>query len=202
LVWSPRGLPTRGVWHLDGPFLPIEFSRVSSGGVVTLVIDDSAVWMRSLWVQMSSKSIADSVRALADREGVTSSDDSVLPSQIAFWSQDKSTGQKEAAIIGEFARRVGLDAVVWTALKPGMDKDSRGIAPAAQDLVDHLKELPQHAFQKAEAYVRNAPITVDTTNRRLFAEVFGWFPSDTAYTACGLTRACNGHQILSSDSTS
>lgn len=31
LVWDPRDLPIESPWHDDGPELPIEFARISSG---------------------------------------------------------------------------------------------------------------------------------------------------------------------------
>jgi hypothetical protein len=40
LIWKPNGLPMSGDWKRGGPVLPIEFSRVSSDGRLTLVIDE------------------------------------------------------------------------------------------------------------------------------------------------------------------
>ncbi len=39
LIWDPRGLPIKCKWHKNGPELPIEFSRISQDGRLTLVID-------------------------------------------------------------------------------------------------------------------------------------------------------------------
>jgi hypothetical protein len=39
LVWDQRVLPTESEWNSEGPRLPIEFSRVSQDGRLTLVID-------------------------------------------------------------------------------------------------------------------------------------------------------------------
>ena len=38
LYWDPRNLNTTGEWFFDGPILPIEFSRISGGNRLTLVI--------------------------------------------------------------------------------------------------------------------------------------------------------------------
>src|SRR5690348_5301348 len=42
LVWDPRALPIQREWFKDGPFAPIEFTRKSTDGRITLVIDPSA----------------------------------------------------------------------------------------------------------------------------------------------------------------
>ena len=88
LIWSPRELPCRGVWQLDGPLLPIEFSRVSSGGLVTLVITEGSPQARSLWIQMECTSLEESVRALAARERIPCPGTGELPTQVAYWSKD------------------------------------------------------------------------------------------------------------------
>jgi 1-acyl-sn-glycerol-3-phosphate acyltransferase len=38
LIWSPGNLKIDREWHEDGPFLPIEFARVSQDGRLTLVL--------------------------------------------------------------------------------------------------------------------------------------------------------------------
>jgi hypothetical protein len=40
LVWDPRTLRLAHSWMEGGPVLPIEFSRVSDNGRLTLVIDE------------------------------------------------------------------------------------------------------------------------------------------------------------------
>ncbi|HOW68396.1 MAG TPA: hypothetical protein P5055_13320 [Candidatus Paceibacterota bacterium] len=40
LIWNPRDLPITGDWQGDGPVLPIEFTRISDNGRLTLVIDE------------------------------------------------------------------------------------------------------------------------------------------------------------------
>lgn len=52
LIWNPGALPIQREWFKDGPFAPIEFTRQSSDGRVTLVIDPSAAPVRLLWAHM------------------------------------------------------------------------------------------------------------------------------------------------------
>lgn len=188
LVWSPRDLPTRGVWQLDGPLLPIEFSRVSADDRVTLAITPEVPEVRSLWVQLTCKSLDQAVRALAQREGIGLPARG-LPATVGYWSSSGGTSEHaEAAVVQRFAVSKGLDAVVWTALEPGLSEESRGTVPSVAEIERHLRQLRGQKLSRAEAYVRNAPAAIDTPTRRHLATLLGWHPSDLAYSACGLVR--------------
>ena len=58
LVWDPRELPIRSVWFADGPFVNIDFLRKSQDGRMTLVLDEVATPVRSLWAQMDAPDLA------------------------------------------------------------------------------------------------------------------------------------------------
>ena len=36
LIWDPKELDANNEWNNDGPFLPIEFARISNNGRLTL----------------------------------------------------------------------------------------------------------------------------------------------------------------------
>lgn len=38
LIWDPRTLPVSSDWLNDGPLLPVEFTRQSNDGRITLAI--------------------------------------------------------------------------------------------------------------------------------------------------------------------
>ena len=56
LIWNSGVLKIRNKWYEDGPILPIEFSRISDDGRVTLIIDKSGTPVRTLWALMTSTS--------------------------------------------------------------------------------------------------------------------------------------------------
>jgi hypothetical protein len=62
LVWKPGELRIQRQWFCDGPFVPAEFLRKSRDGRITLVLDESAIPVRSLWAVMEMVTL----RPLAD----------------------------------------------------------------------------------------------------------------------------------------
>src|SRR6266849_7923688 len=70
LIWDPQALPIQRCWFNDGPLLPIEFARHSSGDYITLVIVPEARCVRSLWALMSVPDLATARVKLAEREGI------------------------------------------------------------------------------------------------------------------------------------
>lgn len=171
LVWDPRELPVHGRWFEDGPFLPVEFARQSSDGRLTLVLVRGATPVRTLWAPFSVGTVAEAREALRKREGVLESN---ADAHIAAWV---STAMRDSnpVEIGRWARRLELDAVVWTALSPKF-KCENGRIPTVDEAVTYLRELPHEQRRCAERYIRMAPRQVDTLYRRRFEAEFGWTP--------------------------
>ena len=57
LIWDPKDLPIESGWHTDGPHLPVEFTRVSGGERLTLVITEGALPVSVLWSSLSVTSL-------------------------------------------------------------------------------------------------------------------------------------------------
>lgn len=49
LIWDPRELSLRSQWFEDGPFGRVEFARESSDGRITLILHETAEFVRLLW---------------------------------------------------------------------------------------------------------------------------------------------------------
>ncbi|MEZ4291065.1 MAG: hypothetical protein R3E53_11255 [Myxococcota bacterium] len=169
-----------GGFRADGPRLPIEFSRVSLDGRVTLVIDPRAQAIPTAWAPLAVSHVEAAIEGLGVRE-------KIAPERRADWiglevrgEPSRAGGQTEAAlrapIVEWLAARSELDAVVWTAL-PARGPDGVSLLPDPDVLLAHLDALEGVARARAEEYVRRAPDFVRTANRTRFEQRFGWTPA-------------------------
>jgi hypothetical protein len=173
LVWDPRTLPHSGPFLDDGPELPIEFSRVSLDGRVTLVIDSNAPLLRTLWVPLDVDSLNTAVDALGRREKIE-------PNRWADWvgrhsRRDAEPANAQFSGIDEWLEARSLDALVWTAL-PSRTPEGVLAVPSFESLRAHLESLSGEARARAEQYVRRTPLSVRTPHRSRFESEFGWHP--------------------------
>lgn len=176
LLWDPRSLPRAGGFREDGPALPIEFSRVSTDGRVTLVIDPGAPDIETFWVPLAVGSLDEAVARLGARERVA-------PARWPSWigrrlksDPSRSPGGDVGEVVARIDRwlaRSDLDAVVWTAL-PSRLPDGRPGRPGVDALVAHLEGLEGAARRRAEEYIRRAPTRLRTPNRLHFEARLGW----------------------------
>jgi hypothetical protein len=163
LVWSPRELPHDRVWSRGGPRLPLEFSRVSSGGRLTLVIDPChGEPCRSRFSTSPGVALGPLVEALARRENATPAEVGVV---------DHTTGAtngrhpRTVEVMAAWSERRRFDAVVWTDLPSNFERrtDRPFTIPHA---LGYLDALPDAQRRTADEYVTNAPPEVLTPLRR------------------------------------
>jgi hypothetical protein len=174
LTWDPRDLPVQRYWFNDGPLLPLEFARRSSGNRVTLVLVPGATCVRSLWTLMTVADLDSARQALAKREGISALN---TANGIGWWTPSREAFDDPVSSgIGRWASQVGLDAAVWTALAPGLDRHAK--APTPEEVISFLQGLPADQKQGAEEYVRKTPRQIDTETRRRIEAEFGWTPID------------------------
>ena len=57
LIWDPRDLLNDGQWCSNSPFLPIEYTRQSADGRLTLVISPEFQSVPVLWSMMKVPSL-------------------------------------------------------------------------------------------------------------------------------------------------
>lgn len=159
LIWEPRDLPTIGDSHSYAPSLPVEFARQSADDRITLVIAESDHRVATLWAELNVETVAQAVKVLKAREGVP------YESTIGRWPNDTHKEYPSSDAIAEWATANGAQAVVWTALLPGM-KGNRGAIPALDELTAHLSKLEGSALSKAKIYIANAPPQMTTPYRQ------------------------------------
>jgi hypothetical protein len=161
LIWKPNGLPMSGDWKRGGPVLPIEFSRVSSDGRLTLVIDDQhGVDVITRYVLSSRTNMNETVEDLRFRE-------ETVTARIGYTvsSEKKTRDESVTGRIATWSAKVGIDAVVWTAL-PSNFAESTGNSFSVDHAMAYLKTLPEETRGRALDYIRKAPEEVNTPLRR------------------------------------
>ena len=85
--------------------------RQSEGKRLTLVLYGGAEPIRSLWACMTVDSLKDSVKRLAEREGIKRN--------IESWSsRDGDKDPPNINGLGSWASQRGIDHVIWTVLGP------------------------------------------------------------------------------------
>ncbi len=174
LVWDPRGLPARGPWFTDGPFLPIEFARQSQDGRIMLVLVPGKPVVRSLWALLTPGNLDEAREALRRRERIAEGN---ARRHIGVWLRSGRYAEGELAErIGAWAEPLGLEAAIWSNLPPKFQGES-GRVPTAWEVVAYLDALEGEARERAEEYVRRAPRQIDTDCRRYIQAKLGWTPA-------------------------
>lgn len=171
LIWDSRGLPRLTRWRSGGPKLKIEFSRISSDGRLTLVIDpQNGVDVPTRYCESARRDLDDGLCDLCSREAT-------VMNRIGF--VDLTTGESRCDVddnaegaIGDWARTAGFDSVVWTDL-PSNFEDRLGVPFSVAQAVDYLQSLPASTADQARNYIRRAPGEVETPLRSVLADS-GW----------------------------
>ena len=172
LIWDKRELAIVGDWQAGGPVLPIEFSRISGDGRLTLVIDpQNGANVITLFTGSGFENLDDAIANLRDREG-TSSDRIGYVNLTSNTERDYSRRQHPEAcnVIKSWAQTNDWQAVIWTALPSNFtEKFLRSYTVGAA--VAYVHKLPEDKRAKAFEYIQKAPEQIDTPFRREFQEI-------------------------------
>ena len=180
LVWDPRALRLAGHWMEGGPSLPIEFSRISDNGRLTLVIDEAHgvdVPTRYAWSALSD--LDEAIADLQKREG------SPVRNRIGFvdiagtlsCERARTNHPLACARIQAWSKGQHFDAVVWTAMGPRF-REKAGVPFSVDAAVRYLVGLQEPTRTLAVDYIRRAPVDVVTPVRTRAAAAPG-FPMST-----------------------
>ena len=170
LIWDPRELPREGIWQEQGPLLPIEFSRVSQDGRLTLVIDpEHGERVPTLFILSPRADIEDAIADLRTREGTSSNN-------IGFVDLERNTHrsrvQQLIPDLRAWASEHNFRGLVWTDLAPNF-QSRLGHIFSIDSAEQYLRRLPRGVAAQARRYIVNAPAVVDTPLRRRLNEI-GW----------------------------
>jgi hypothetical protein len=174
LIRDPQDLRIKGKWQNDGPFLPIEFMRLSSGGRITLVIYPTAEEVQTLWVYADFEDLDDAIENLRARE-VT------LTERIGFATIPDCTSRCWGDLeilerILEWGKKKGLDAVVWTGLRENSEKfkENTGMEMNEDNIIKYLKSLKGENLEKAREYIQKTPDQINTKLRQRIHKELSW----------------------------
>jgi hypothetical protein len=172
LIWRNRSrhgkLRLSSGWHTDGPLLPVEYSRVSGNGRLTLVILPDAEPQRALWAYSSCSSLDDARENLRKREG------KVKSRYIGIWERDATPGDDPTTrTVSRWAEGSNLESAVWTELPP---RDRFGVERQmpAEEALDYLASLKDWKRRTAREYIIKTPGQIDTEVRRLARDKLAW----------------------------
>jgi len=68
LIWNPKNLKIKNSWFKDGPYLPVEFARISNDERLTLVLHPNAEKVQVLWAYMDLDDLDEAIENLTNRE--------------------------------------------------------------------------------------------------------------------------------------
>lgn len=164
LFWDPRELRMSSGWRDDGPSLPIEFSRVSADGRLTLVVDPIYGADVTTWTCDSPLDLWDAIKNLSVRER--------CPEADIGWvdmTSGESSSHLEASVrsVRGWCSATGAIGAVWTAL-PSTFVERCGTPFSVPDALSYLQGLTGTARDRAFEYIRRAPPTTMTDLRRAF----------------------------------
>jgi hypothetical protein len=165
LIWCPGELKICSRWRKDGPSLPLEFSRISTDGRLTLVIIEGISKIKTLWAMSEFEDMDKAAENLCRREGT-------CISRIGTTKAKKKNGPVHAEITAWLSQS-NLDGAVWTALPP-KNHVGKELLMTEQEAVEYIKSLSEDKRKRAEQYVRNTPEQVETKIRSQLREVFEW----------------------------
>ena len=166
LTWDQRELPTLGEWKKGGPVLPIEFSRISSDGRLTLVIDEkNGVPVKTRFAQSGSETLNQAIEDLRKREGTSKS-------MIGVASKTINNAKAGSDSIKAWDAEHKWDGVIWTGL-PSNFEEINNVPFTIENGLTYLSGLSGEKRVKAREYIERAPEEVNTPLRRELATK-GW----------------------------
>tara|TARA_R110000822_G_scaffold301477_1_gene425314 strand:- start:4830 stop:5363 length:534 start_codon:yes stop_codon:yes gene_type:complete len=166
LVWNPEILKfdEQNGWNEEGPILPIEFSRISRNGRITLVISKNGSMVKTLYSNSSENTLDNAIANLRKREGTTLKN-------IGFYNK-----RTEEFFPGDFEFKPNIldwisekeiDAVIWTDLNENW-KD------ITEDRIEYLKSLKNETKELAKEYIIKTPEQIKTTLRKQIEKELNW----------------------------
>jgi hypothetical protein len=169
LVWKPELLAIAAAFQPNGPLLPIEFSRISGDGRLTLVIDETSGVPCTTYTAVSAfQELGPARENMRIREG--------MPSQKGVGFLDLVSGTHNSAALERHPAAVkkirawanvnGRPTVIWTALASNFYASGKANEPfSVEAAIRYLETRDAKTLRSALAYIRRAPAEIRTPVR-------------------------------------
>jgi hypothetical protein len=166
LIWNAKDLNYNNEigWIDAGPFLPIEFSRISKNRSLTLVISKDGCRVQTLYSLSNEKTINAALENLRKREGTNINN---VGYYLKFSREFFPPSFEHKQNILDWIEDKDFDAVIWTDLKENW-KDF------AKNRIEYLKSLDKEDKTNAKKYIENAPKQIETDIRKEIREQLDW----------------------------
>lgn len=192
LVWDPGGLPiertnpVERAWLPDGPHLPVEFARHSSGNRITLVLVRHQRTLSVLWASMLVADLETAKRGLAIREcrkrdRTPVAEDTIqrfMDESCGSWIRKGNSRGRCVGLVEQWAAPRDVEAVIWTDL-PARFNGNNGQVPTSDDVIEFLQHLEGQERRDAMDYIMKAPRQISTDYRRQIEEQLQWMPTSS-----------------------
>lgn len=169
LIWEPRSLQIATEFVAFGPVIPIEFSRVSGGKRLTLVIDETnGAPCRTFVAQSAYADLESAKNNLKEREGMAHVNGVGFVDLTTNTESLRAKERHPAALdaLRSWATATGHNAVIWTALASNFHEEEKAGKPfTVQAAMEYLDGLDKPDLAAALHYIWNAPPEVQTPVR-------------------------------------
>lgn len=172
LLWNSRGLKLHP-WNPDGPFLPIEFCRISNKSKkLTLAINEDIGVDNPTNYAISKQNFSRTLDAFQRREKIS---DKYVDKSIAIYHkadgwvnggfQKYSTRLKTGII--SWMIEDNIDVVIFSALSRRF-KDAIDLPFTVGNAINYVNNLPARKKAAAEFYISNVDARINTPFRQAF----------------------------------
>jgi hypothetical protein len=160
MVTDPCDLHLKdGVWHDDGPLLPVELSHITNRRTLALALTRGADPVRTLWAYMGTGGMGEAVWSLSQREGSKPENVGFLDLETGeYWCRtvDEHIGTIRNWVADRNGNGEDIGVVIWSDLKPNFEKKARKELNA-DNVISYLGSLRPAAKDRAREYLEKTP---------------------------------------------
>ncbi|MET3020781.1 hypothetical protein [Flavobacterium hydatis] len=166
LIWNPETLKydKEFGWSGSGPFLPVEFARISKNGRLTLVITENGTLVQTFYAISNYADLNSAVGNLKYREGTTSKN-------IGYFNKRSNTFYptdfQYVENISQWVANLDVDAVIWTNLPENWQD-------VTDDRIRYLNKLTDEKKDSAKTYIAKTPKQIATRLKLEIVEKLQW----------------------------